>query len=100
MQSLMGDRLLKWFLSSSRLRFPRVGLARARSESERSGTESALPDGAGDEQAQISDVARRLVGTRESLVQPQSPSGLQHSLGPAQARDAAASEDSSEGDES
>ncbi len=58
MQSLMGDRLLKWFLNSSRRRFRHTGVERAGSASESDGAVSKLPEGSEDGRAPENEAAQ------------------------------------------
>ncbi len=80
MQSLMGDRLLKWFLDSSRRRFRHSRSEQAESTSESEGAVSSLADGLEDGRALENEAAQE---------------GL-----PGSAENAAASSDGSQGSES
>ena len=87
MQSLMGDRLLKWFLNSSRRRFRRKGSKRADSISEMEGRLSNPPEGTSDGEDQADDTVQGHAGNLESHVQSQSNRGLQCSSGDARTSD-------------
>ncbi len=68
MQSLMGDRLLKWFLNSSRRRFRRTSSERAESKSESEGALPGLP-------GRTSDDSTKGVVQSQSESKPQSLCG-------------------------
>jgi hypothetical protein len=76
MQSLMGDRLLKWFLNRSRRRFRRADSAQAESKPEIKAAPNSVLEEAGDGQARASDVAH-----------PEAGRGLRRSSSKARASD-------------
>lgn len=81
MQSLMGDRLLKWFLNNRRRRFRRSGSARAESKPGSGATRSSLPEASSADQVQANIKAQCHAESTEGLVKSQSNQGLQSPSG-------------------